>query len=140
MHYKNKKALIFLFFFFDLSPETFLNPRLLVSLHYPLKINRSNSANTVSIQSFQAVASVLPFPFKVENVLVYVKVSEKILDVLLSSIKIQVQRFFFLFFFLSSNLLSYAVLCCLASYLTFLNPSLENFKILDTFLWRRQRN
>ena len=87
------------FFFFDLSPETFLNPRLLVSLHYPLTTNRSNSANTVSIQSFQAVASVLPFPFKVENVLVYVKVSEKILDVLLSSIKIQVQRFFFLFSF-----------------------------------------
>ena len=37
------------------------------------------------------VASALPFPFKVENVLVYVKVLEKILDVLLSSIKIQVQ-------------------------------------------------
>lgn len=82
-----------------MSPETFLNPRLLVSLHYPLTTNRSNSANTVSVQSFQAVASVLPFPFKVENVLVYVKVSEKILAVLLSSIKIQVQRFLFLLSF-----------------------------------------
>lgn len=53
------------------------------------------------------------------------------------STKIQVQSFSF---FLSSNLLSCAVLGCLASYLTFLNLNLENSKIFDTFLQRRQWN
>lgn len=52
------------------------------------------------------------------------------------SIKTEAQSF--LFFFLP--VIYWAVLCCLANYLTFLNLNLENFKILDTFLSRRQWN